>query len=196
MNRKTKSQMNEHAWQNVVDSYSHLGSKKLANGTRCIGHVPSRGKYSFLHSIFPVCTKTQINSIEKNCGKIPASYKKFLLNTSNGLELYSSTLSLFGYKNWDKAIDEQPYDIVVPNTYEKPIWLEVEEYVIGSYIWDGTLAVMAETGQVRACEPEAGKILKGWGNMGEFLNSEACRLRVFFRENGEEIDEANCTLPT
>ena len=196
MNKKVKSKTIEHKWLDVVESYSRLGSKRLANGTRCVGHIPSIGKHSFLHSVFPVCSKTQINSIEKKVGNIPDSYREFLSNVANGLDLFSGTLILYGYKNWNKSIEEQPYDIVVPNTHERPKWLDAGECVIGFYIWDGSLAVMSETGKVRACEPTSGKVLKSWDGIEDFLNAEAWRLRDFFRESGEEKDEDACTLPT
>jgi hypothetical protein len=87
---------------------------------------------------------------------IPFGYKDFLMNYSNGINILSSTFSLYGLrKNNNREIDadRQPYSVITPNIFERPKNAKSNFFFIGGYNWDGShLYIDIETNIVHYCK--------------------------------------------
>ena len=182
----------------ILKSYKHLGEKQLKNGTLLIGKAPHIAPEAYLHSIFKPLTENEIIETEKILKQtIPDDYKEFL-RISNGLHIFNTTLSLYGRRtNNSRSIEDiQPFDLDIPNIYEKPKNADKNIFIIGSYDWDGSyLYVDKNDNSVHLCERENAKSLYKWNNFAEMLLSETNRLIKLFDKNGEEIDSSKSTLP-
>ncbi len=107
----------------LFDSYKKLGTAKTNNKSLLIGRPYEDKPGWWLIKIFTPASKKQIKELEKSI-KIPDVYKKFLLKFANGLDYFVGTFSLEGYRTNYKRIPEevlqQPFDILIPNIYERP----------------------------------------------------------------------------
>ncbi len=143
----------------------------------------------------PAATEKQISKIEQAINMTLHQSFRSLLSEHNGIDLFSGTLSIFGFKDWDKSADSQPFDIITPNTYERPAWLKSGSLEFAFYNFDGSKAVLSPAGQVTVHDAEKGKILNKWSSLDHFLASEAARLPSFFDDSGKLVDEDVCTVP-
>ena len=192
MNNKTNQVLE------ILKSYHHLGEKLLKNGTLLIGKSPHIAPEAYLHSIYKSLTENEIIETEKILKQtIPEDYKEFLC-VSNGLNIFNTTLSLYGRRtNYSRAIEDiQPFDLDISNNYEKPLNADQNMFIIGSYDWDGSyLYIDKNDNTVHLCTGENAESLFQWKNFAEMLLSETNRLIKLFDKNGEEIDSSKSTLP-
>jgi len=192
MNNKTNQVLE------ILKSYHHLGEKLLKNGTLLIGKAPHIAPEAYLHSIYKSLTETEIIETEKILKQtIPEDYKEFLC-VSNGLNIFNTTLSLYGRRtNYSRSIEDiQPFDLDISNNYEKPLNADQNMFIIGSYDWDGSyLYIDKNDNTVHLCTGENAESLFQWKNFAEMLLSETNRLIKLFDKNGEEIDSSKSTLP-
>jgi hypothetical protein len=182
----------------ILKSYKHLGEKLLENGTLLIGKAPHIAPEAYLHSIFKPLTAREIIETEQILKQtIPDDYKEFLC-VSNGLHIFNTTLSLYGRRtNYSRSIENrQPFDLDIPNIYERPQNADKSIFIIGFYDWDGSyLYVDKNDNSVHLCQRENAISLYKWNNFAEMLLSETNRLIKLFNKNGEEIDSSTSTLP-
>lgn len=184
----------------ILMSYDNLGEKKLKDGTVLIGKAPHIAPMAWLHSIYPPLSESDINILEDQIKKIiPEPYKEFL-KVSNGLNVFNTTLSLYGLrKNYNRDVEInvwQPFDIIVPNTIEKPIDSADKAFIIGSYDWDGSyLFINTANEKIYLCSREDITPLFEWANFGEMLNGEIKRLSNLFDRDGKELNIDSSTLP-
>lgn len=180
----------------LIRSYERLGKKMLKNGAVKFGKAPHLGSQAFIHELLPPCTPKQIATIEAKIGiSLPESYRDLLLQ-HNGFDLYRETLSIYGYKDWDKQTEGQPYDVLTPNTYERPEWLPATSIIIGTYNWDGSFIVIDAKGRITVHDPDDGSRLASWASLDKYLVYEAKRLPKFFDEEGRFIVEDVNTVPS
>ncbi|XZE21311.1 SMI1/KNR4 family protein [Pirellulaceae bacterium SH449] len=180
----------------VMKTFERLGRRDYKNGAIGIGKAPHFGKQAYLHDLMPPCSENQIREIEcKLNASLPTGYRKFLLK-HNGLGLFHDTLSIFGYKDWNHPPAGQPYDVLTPNTLERPDWLSDGELIIGSYNWDGSFVVVSKVGNVSVREPDEGSVLCSWDSLDEFFAVEAARLPNHFDADGRYVDEDSSTVPS
>jgi hypothetical protein len=184
----------------LVTRYSHLGDRKLDNGTVLCGKAPHAGAEAYLHHVFPACSASDLKSLQSQVpAKMPDALKGFLAE-HNGFDLFNGTLSFFGLRKLSgrsyDAVMGQPYCIVAANTRERPGWLEEGTWIVGGYNWDGSKLCLSQAGKVSVREPETGQVAKEWSSLEKFLTSETKRLPALFDEKGEEIDDDASTLPS
>jgi hypothetical protein len=184
---------------NVLESYNYLGKEQLKDGTLLIGKAPHIAPLAWLHCIYSPLKNTDISDLEMELNQeIPNIYKEFLL-ISNGLSVFNTTLSLFGKRgNYKRSVDNvwQPFDIILPNTIEKPRNANNDIFIIGCYDWDGSyLYIDKKDSSIHLCEVDNVRSLFEWGNFEDMLYSEINRLTKLFDNNGKEIDEEKITLP-
>jgi hypothetical protein len=184
----------------LLKKFSYLGQKQLEDGTILIGKAPHIAPQAWLHCVYPRIESESIEFLERQMSiRIPKDYKDFLAVT-NGLGVFNTTLSLYGYRrSYGRNVDEvwQPFDIVTPNTLERPESAGENIFIIGGYDWDGSyLYINTDTDKVCLCERENISPLFGWVNFQEMLESEVRRLTTLFDEQGKEIDINRSTLPT
>lgn len=183
----------------TLKSYEYLGRDLLKDGTLLIGKAPHIAPHAWLHCIYPSLSDRDISALEMELNQeIPTVYKEFLM-TSNGLSVFNTTLSLFGKRsNYKRSIDDvwQPFDIVLPNTIEKPQNANSDSFIIGCYDWDGSYLYIDKKKQsIHLCENDDVKSLYEWKCFEDMLCSEIRRLTMLFDRNGKELDEEKSTLP-
>jgi len=183
----------------ILKGYSFLGEKILDDGTLLIAKAPHIAPLAWLHSIFPPLSPEDIFTLEEQLnGKIPASYKDFLLVT-NGLKVFNTTLSLDGcrrnYKR-DTISVWQPFDILTPNIDERPKNAEKTMFFIGGYDCDGSLLYIDNnTNKVHLCSVDDANSLYEWPSFDKMLESEINRLIGLFDKEGKEFRKDQNTLP-
>ena len=131
--------------------------------------------------------------------KIPITYKNFLMNLSNGLDIFNGTLTFYGYRKHykrDESLLFQPFALEITNVYERPEFSKDNYFYIGSYDWDGSkLYIDTDTNHVHLCKRENSTSLYEWNSFEEMLSSEIDRIFSLFTDDGRQIDENQSTLP-
>ena len=183
----------------LLRKYKYLGERILEDGTLLIGKAPHIAPLAWLHSIYPALKSNEIEFLETKLGtSISLDYKRFL-TSSNGLGVFNTTFSLYGLRrNYNRTIDDvwQPFNIITPNTLEKPDNAKRTDFIIGGYDWDGSrLYIDTETNVVHLCDREDITTLYRWESFDKMLESEIHRLVKLFDSEGKEIDETKSTLP-
>ena len=183
-----------------IEKAKSFGYREASNGAKLYGHTPHIAPEAWLHILYKPLIEEEINKLEEETKvRIPSIYRTFL-RWSNGLNLFSGSLSFYGlrvlnYREGDKAI--QPFNIVTPNTLERPKDAKSTYLFIGGYNWDGSkLYLDNETLKVYRCDRYSAEDIKNeWRNFEETLKSEVSRLSALFDEKGKEIDEDIPTTP-
>ena len=186
----------------ILGKYKHLGMEYVSQtGAMLIGHAPHIGSEAWLNTMYDPITDDDIVNMEESIGrKIPSQYRDFLIHCSNGLNIVSTTLCLFGYRKMigrDIVVSRQPFDLVTLNRYksERPHNATTDLFFIGGYDWDGSQVYLTNDGKVHFCYPNDCTSLKNWDSLDDFLTSEILRIYSLFDDNGVELDENVLTLP-
>lgn len=186
---------------NLLHKFADLGIGKSSDGATMIGKAPHVGPKAWLNILFPTLKKEELFYLSEELKtEIPKEYADFLLNFSNGLNVLSSTFSLYGLRkqiNRDiEANVRQPYSIITPNLYERPHNAKDSYFFIGGYNWDGShLYIDKETNIVHCCERWDATSRKQWNSLEEMILSKIKRLYKLFDDNGVEFDEDKETIP-
>lgn len=193
--------MKENAILDLLYKYKNLGESKSDDGAVFIGKAPHSGPKAWLNILYPVLTEEELRFLSEELKtEIPEEYSSFLLSFSNGMNVLSSTFSLYGLRRQiDRNLEanvRQPYSIITPNIYERPENSKPSYFFIGGYNWDGShLYIDRETNIVHCCERWDATSKKQWNSLEEMIISELERLYTFFDDKGVEIDEYNPTIP-
>ena len=195
--------MQNNFWETVIQriEFTNAGTvKELADGTKLIGHAPHIAPHAWVHNIYPVLNKEDVATIEKKLvHKIPSLYKEFLLRCSNGLSIFSDTLSLYGLrKRIGRGIEDawQPYSIFTPNIDERLQDASANHFFIGGYNWDGSLLYIdTATNKVHRSSNDSIAPLNTWDDFEAMLLSETERIALLFKEHGMQKDEEEPTTP-
>ena len=185
----------------LITKFSYLGTKQTANKKALlIGHAPQIAPEAWLNCLYKPVSLKEIQLIEKSIGvSIPDSYKSFMLSFSNGLNILGDTISLFGYRfNYIRNSEEilwQPYDIIIPNLYERPKNATHNDFIIGGYEWDGSKLYINKDNEICYCKSEDITPLKKWNSLSDMLYEELTRLYELVSENGLFIDTDCKTTP-
>ena len=185
--------------EEIILKHLKLGFKELDNGTKLIGHIPQLAEMAYLHIIFAPLSNKDIIKLEKSLNTdIPDIYKEFLCLT-NGLSVFSESLTLDGYrKDYSRIGDDmwQPFDLDIPNVAERLPDAEPSFFFIGGYGYDGSLLYIdKKTNIVYRCLDYASNQLNKWDDFENILISEMQRLETHFDEKGNKIDESRSTTP-
>jgi hypothetical protein len=180
--------------------YEHLGIEKCANGTWLIGQAPHVARQAWLHSIYPTLSDQEVGRLERELNMpIPDTYKWFLQNGSNGLNVFVGKFYLYGLrKDLGRTIEasRQPYSPDIANDGERPSNAKQNYFFIGGYKWDGSnLYIDTETNLVHFCDRWDATSLYKWNSFEEMLVSEIKRLIKLFDEQGKIIDAKLYTTP-
>lgn len=185
----------------LIYKFENLGLSNSNDGAMMIGHAPFKGPQAWLNIIFPKLNNEEVALLEDNLRTtIPKEYKDFLMNFSNGCNILSSNLSLYGLRRQltrdPKANSRQPFSLITPNLHERPENALENYFFLGGYNWDGSLLYIdKETNIVHCCERWDATSKVQWNSFQEMLLSELKRLYTFFDDQGKEIDEDVSTLP-
>lgn len=186
----------------LLEKYKYLGTEYVPQtGATLIGRAPHIGSEAWLNSMYETISESNVVAMEKSIGrKIPAQYRDFLLNCSNGLNIINTTLCLFGCRKMigrDIIASRQPFDLVTLNIYksERPRNATSNLFFFGGYDWDGFQVYLTYDGKVHFCTRENCASLKEWNSIDDFLTSEIHRIYTLFDDKGVEIDELTPTIP-
>jgi hypothetical protein len=157
----------------LLQEWQRLGKRTLADGTTLIGHVPHIAPEAWLHEIFSSSTKDGVRAIEKDLARVVPGCFSELLDRCNGLNMFSTTLSIYGVrKGVGRKGDEvwQPFDILTPNTVERPKDAKKSFFFFGGYNWDGPkLYIDDKTQRIFRCSRSSARPLNKWDNFSEML---------------------------
>lgn len=180
--------------------FENLGIETAENGAILIGKAPHLGTMAWLHKIYPILSEDDVIKLEKELNtKIPAAYKYFLMNYSNGLNIFASTFYLDGVrKQIGRSVEasRQPYSIITTNLYERPNHSKDNYLFIGGYNFDGShVYIDKETNKVHYCDRYDATSLLEWNSFEEMVVSEVKRITQLFDDKGVEIEEDIKTTP-
>jgi hypothetical protein len=185
---------------NKLYLWEKSGCKTLPNGTRLICHVPHVGTEAWLHEIYHGLQEDTISELEHRINKkFPEEFNE-LLKYMNGINIFSDSLSIWGYRSsYVRIGDEsiQPYDLVDLNKEREELipenWL-----LFGSYSWDGSIMVLdlnRTSKRVIRVDRDTNKVYNEWTDLFSWFSSEVDRLSVIFDDLGKKIHEDSPTIP-
>ncbi len=190
------------SWGRILEtlaSYESLGTRRLDNGTRLIGHVPHVAPEAWFHQIFAPLDALGIEHLGQELGhEIPAVLADFFLK-ANGIRIFSGHLYLCGRRsNYSRQGEAawQPFSILTPNQFERPRNARPTHLFIGGYGPDGSLLYL-DGGDlsVSRCSARSAKPLHHWTGFEAMLESEVQRLSTFFDRDGKLKNPGTRTTP-
>lgn len=87
------------------------------------GHIPQLAPEAYNIYTFAPLTEERLALVEQNIGReIPCQYRTFLTHVSNGMHIFHRCLSLLGLQGEiNRKLGAQgPFDLSIPNVYERP----------------------------------------------------------------------------
>lgn len=185
----------------LIFKFENLGMNKSSNGATLIGKAPFNGNSAWLNIIYPTLDEKALQKLEKELlAEIPEEYRAFLTKESNGLNILSSTFSLYGFRpkidRNPRSNIRQPYTLTTPNIFERPENAKESYFFIGGYNWDGShLYIDKKTRNIHCCERWDATSKYHWSSFNEMLLSELKRLYTLFDDEGKEYDDEKKTIP-
>lgn len=163
------------------------------------GHIPQVAPEAYNIYMFESLTENQLEQLEQILGReIPKQYKLFLTLVSNGMHIFHRCLSLFGLQEYlDRQHSPQgPFDIAIPNIYERPSNADSSYFFFGSYSYDGSLLYMTDdTDTVYYCARRDATPIKTWSSFSDMLIEEIHRLNSIHNTQGVLQFARKKTLP-
>lgn len=185
---------------NKLKGNNYENMKITDNKTLLICNVIHIAPEAWLHYIYIGLSDIEVLDIENKLGKsLPKLLKEFL-KISNGINIFSDSISIWGRRtSYDRVGEEiyQPYDIVALNE-ELEDEISSKWLAFGSYSWDGSIMYYDVTKgdeKVFICERDSTKKIKEWDNIAVWFNEEINRLSKMYDEDGIEKDEDLPTIP-
>ena len=172
----------------------------MENGARLLVHTPHVAPRAYLHSIFPPLSSIEIFDLDVSVGEVLSEDYRTLLSESNGLELFSNALSIYGLVTENRrsvdAVLKQPFDIVSPNVDEYPRFAAEGHCIIGSFKTDGSLILTdILTPSIVRVDRDAYEELNRWECLRNFLTSEYRRMSKLFDTKGHRYSTEVPTAP-
>ncbi|QCD41440.1 SMI1/KNR4 family protein [Duncaniella dubosii] len=167
--------------RNLMFKLSHLGVWNFSeDGGFFIGKAPHRGIRAWQNKIYPKISMTEIEIMENEMHRqIAPSYIRFLTSFSNGLDIFNDTLGLYGYRysfRRDETHNQQPYNLVWLNRFQRPLNITVDMFFIGEYNWDHSFLYVTPDQKVHFCHREDATSLFTWDSIEDMLLSEIKRI--------------------
>lgn len=181
------------------EKFKVLEQKKSENGTLLIGNPYKEKPYWWLIHIYPTVKSKELNLLKTKL-VIPIDYQNFLMNCSNGLNLFLGTLSLKGIReNYIRNpinMIQQPFSIVTPNIEERPRTALENYFFFGSYNIDGSqLYIDTTDNNVYLGKKNTLETIFKWNSFEDFINTEIDRILSLYDNNGNLINEKNSIVP-
>ena len=174
------------------------GHEVLPDGTELVGRVPHVAPQAWLHILFPPLGERELGMLEERLRRaVPADYARWL-GFSNGLYLFSGSLSLDGLRtDYSREVGVwQPFALETPNVDERPADAGDEVFFVGGYGEDGSLLYLDErSGTAHRCSRDSVEPLNSWADFRTMLLDEAERLARLFDERGRRVDPTARTTP-
>ena len=175
-----------------IREWAQLGYEREGD-VECFGRVEERGPLARLHILYPPLTADLRQRGEASLDRpLPDPYLAWLWR-SNGLRIFSGTLSLSGVRG-EPTESRRASDLLIPNVLERIPDASEFAFFFGFYEWDGSQLYLDEDGKVHRCSRDSAEPLNTWPSFAEALSSEFHRLSALADERGR-IDEDVPTVP-
>lgn len=186
--------------EKLLMRYAPLGVEHSKNGALLIGKAPHIAELAWLNTLYPCLSAEEVAQLEMRLQcPIPAAYKQFLMQCSNGLKLLVTTFSLYGsrasYNRTDFSL-RYPFDLMDIQKHERPKNATAEMFFFGAYNYDlSKLYLNTTDNKVYYCARYDSTPLKSWNSLDEMIVSEIERIYTLFDERGHQIDPSEPTTP-
>ena len=184
--------------QALIEEQKALGAVEEEVVSR-YGHIPRIAPEAYNIYTFAPLTEERLTLVEQNIGReIPCQYRTFLTHVSNGMHIFHRCLSLDGLQgsiNRDLGI-QGPFDLSIPNVYERPSNADASCFFFGSYSYDASLLyIKDDVSTVYYCDRRDATPLKEWNSFSEMLIEEIQRLKSLHGADGMLKSTRRSTLP-
>ena len=173
--------------QALIKEQKALGAVEEERGSR-YGHIPQIAPEAYNIYTFAPLTEEQLALVEQNIGReIPCQYRTFLTHVSNGMHIFNRCLSLDGLQgSINRKLGIQgPFDLSIPNVYERPSNADASCFFIGGYSYDASKLYMKDdSDKVYYCARRDATPLKEWNSFSEMLIEEIQRLKSLHDADG------------
>ena len=163
------------------------------------GHIPQIAPEAYNIYTFAPLTEEQLALVERVLNReVPKQYKIFLTLFSNGMHIFHRCLNLYGLQgSINRKLGIQgPFDLSIPNVYERPSNADASCFFIGGYSYDVSHLYMRSGSQkVFYCPRWDITPLKEWNSFSEMLIEEIQRLRSLHGADGMLKSTRRSTLP-
>ena len=184
--------------QALIEEQKSLGAIEGELGSR-YGHIPQIAPEAYNIYTFAPLTDEQLALLERVLNReVPKQYRTFLTHVSNGMHIFSRCLNLYGLQGvLDRRGDFQgPFDLSIPNVYERPSNADASCFFIGGYSYDASNLYMRSGSQkVFYCPRWDITPLKEWSNFETMLIEEIQRLISLHGADGMLQVPSEETLP-
>ena len=184
--------------QALIEEQKALGAVEEERGSR-YGHLPQIAPEAYNIYTFAPLTEEQLALVERVLNReVPKQYRTFLTHVSNGMHIFSRCLNLYGLQGvLDRRGDFQgPFDLSIPNVYERPSNADGNYFFFGSYSYDGSLLyIKDDVSTVYYCARRDATPLKEWNSFSEMLIEEIQRLKSLHGADGMLKSTRRSTLP-
>ena len=163
------------------------------------GHIPQLAPEAYNIYTFAPLTDEQLALLERVLNReVPKQYRAFLTHVSNGMHIFHRCLSLEGLQgSINRKLGIQgPFDLSIPNVYERPSNADASCFFIGGYSYDASNLYMRSGSQkVFYCPRWDITPLKEWNSFSEMLIEEIQRLKSLHGADGMLQVPREETLP-
>ena len=184
--------------QALIEEQKALGAVEGELGSR-YGHIPQIAPEAYNIYTFSPLTDEQLALLERVLNReVPKQYKIFLTLVSNGMHIFNRCLNLYGLQGvLDRRGDFQgPFDLSIPNVYERPSNADASCFFFGSYSYDASLLyIKDDVSTVYYCARRDATPLKEWNSFSEMLIEEIQRLKSLHGADGMLKSTRRSTLP-
>lgn len=163
------------------------------------GHIPQLAPEAYNIYMFSPLTDEQLAPLERVLNQeVPKQYKIFLTLFSNGMHIFHRCLNLFGLQ---EGLDRRgrfqgPFDLSIPNVYERPSNADSNCFFLGSYSYDGSLLYLKDDAStVYYCARRDATPIKEWTSFSDMLIEEIQRLKSLHNADGILKSTRRSTLP-
>ena len=184
--------------QALIEEQKALGAVEEEVVSR-YGHIPQLAPEAYNVYTFAPLTEERLALVEQNIGReIPCQYRTFLTHVSNGMHIFHRCLSLLGLQGEiNRKLGAQgPFDLSIPNVYERPSNADASCFFIGGYSYDASKLYMKDdSDKVYYCARRDATPLKEWNSFSEMLIEEIQRLKSLHGADGMLQVAREETLP-
>ena len=163
------------------------------------GHIPQLAPEAYNIYTFAPLTDEQLALLERVINReVPKQYRAFLTHVSNGMHIFHRCLSLEGLQgSINRKLGIQgPFDLSIPNVYERPSNADASCFFIGGYSYDASKLYMKDdSDKVYYCARRDATPLKEWNSFSEMLIEEIQRLKSIHGSDGMLKSTRRSTLP-
>ena len=184
--------------QALIEEQKALGAVEEERGSR-YGHIPQIAPEAYNIYTFAPLTDEPLALLERVLNReVPKQYRTFLTHVSNGMHIFSRCLNLYGLQGvLDRRGDFQgPFDLSIPNVYERPSNADSNCFFFGSYSYDGSLLyIKDDVSTVYYCARRDATPIKEWPSFSDMLIEEIQRLKSLHNADGILKSTRRSTLP-